>query len=128
MRVHELHDLFFPLHHHVVEHADDIVLVIDDVLGDLLDGVLELVGVPDDLLDALVDIVFVLVFLVDLPVVRDGDIPLSSFSNPLSYMFLTIPLSYLFLSTFVPLADVFSRGNDDRYRGRTGRAILLYGR
>ena len=114
MRVHERHDIFFIHHHHVVEHVDDIVLVIDVVvLGDVLDGVLDLVGVPDDLRDALVDIVLVLGLLVDLPVVRDADIPLSSFSSPLSYLFLTIPLSCLFLSTSVPLSDVFGRGDDD---------------
>ncbi len=130
MHVHELLDLFLTLHHHVPEHVDDIVLVIDVVLvdRDILDGVLELVGVPDDLLDALVGIVLVLGLLVELPVVRDDDIPLSSFSNPLSCLFLTNPLSYLFLSNSVPLSDMLGRGGDDRCRGRTGRSILLYGR
>ena len=138
MHVHELHDLFFSSHHHVVEHVDDIVLVIDIVLGDLVDGDLELV-VPDDIRDILVDIMRVLELLVapGLLVVRNDDMsltnmPLSSLINPLSYIIplssLSSPLSYLILSIIVPLSDVLSREGDDWCRGRTGRTNFFYGR
>ena len=129
MRVEELDDFFMSLHHHVVEHVDDIVVVIDALLDDLLDGVAELLVVPDDVRDVLVDVVHVLLELLrdgdisvfELLVVDDipiFDIPLSSLSIPLSC---TVPLSslsnhlsYLILSIIVPISDVFGRGGDDQ--------------
>ena len=102
MHVHELNDYFFSFHHHVVEHVDDIILVIDIVLGDLVDGVLELVVVLDDLRDMFVDVVRVFELLVVLDLLVDDDMPLSSLSNPLSCLILSNPLSYLFLSNIVP--------------------------
>ncbi len=51
MHVHELLDPFLSFNHHVVKHVGDVVLVVDIVLVDLIDGVLELVVVPDNLLD-----------------------------------------------------------------------------
>ncbi len=59
MHVHELLDPFFSLNHHVVKHVDDVVLVVDIVLVDLVDGVLELVVVPDNLRDMFVDVMHV---------------------------------------------------------------------
>ncbi len=71
--------IFLSFHHHDVEHVDDVVLVLDAVLGDLVDGVLELLGAPDDLRDDLLDVMHVIEFLVilDLLVVRNDDFPLS---------------------------------------------------
>ena len=77
---------FLSLLHHVVEHVDDVALVLDAVLGDLVDGCLELLVVPDDIRDVLVDVMHVLGLLllldVDIPCyslfVLDVDIPLSS--------------------------------------------------
>ena len=103
-------------HHHTTEHIDDVVVFLHAVLDDLLDGVVELLVVPNHLRDVLVDVVHVLLELLrgddipffellrgdDIPLffelllVHDGDIPLSSLSNHLSY-----PLSSL--STFVVL-------------------------
>ena len=101
MRVEELDDSFLALHHHVVEHVDDIVLILDAVLGDLLDGVVELLVVLDNLRDVIVDVVRV---LFDLLLLHGVDMPLSSLSSP---------LSFLVLSIIVPLSDVFGRGGDD---------------
>ena len=71
MRVEELLDSFFSLHHHVLENVDDVVVVLGAVLDDLADGVLELLVVPDDLRKVLVDVMHVL----ELHVVRETDIP-----------------------------------------------------
>ena len=81
MRVEELHDSFCCLHHYVGGHVDDIVVVLDVVLDDHVDGVRELLVVPDDLRDILVDVMHVLELLVVLGLleVRDDDVPLSSF-------------------------------------------------
>ena len=77
MRVEELDDSFFPFHYHVVEHNDDIIVVPDALLGDLLDGVVELLVVPDGLRDVLVDVVHVL-----LELLLGGDIPVFFPTSP----------------------------------------------
>ena len=71
MRDEELLDPFPSFLDHVVQHVDDVVVFSIVLLGDLVDGVLELLFVPDDVGDLHVDIIRV----VDLHV----DIPLSSF-------------------------------------------------
>ena len=67
--VEELVDFFFSFGHHILEHIDDVVVVLRAVLDHLLDGDVELLVVPDDLRDILLDVVRVLLIL------RDDDIP-----------------------------------------------------
>ena len=55
---------------HVVKHGDDVDLAFAVVLDDPVDGVLELLVVPDGLRDVLVDVVRALCLLVT----RDDDI------------------------------------------------------
>ena len=76
VRVEELLESFFSFTDHVVQHGDDVVLVPIVRLGDLVDGVLELLVVPDDVQDILVDAVHVLGLLL---VVLGDDMPLSFF-------------------------------------------------
>ena len=58
MRDEELLDSVSSFFDHVVQHIDDVLAIL--VLGDLADGVLELLVVPDDVVDAAleVDILF----------------------------------------------------------------------
>ena len=96
-RVEELDDSVFSFRHHIVEHIDDVVVVLRAVLDDLLDGDVELLVVPDDLRDILLDVVRV--FLRDddilsfFIVLRADDIPFffSSFSLCMMAIFPCLP-------------------------------------
>ena len=66
--VEELVDLLFSFRHHILEHIDDVVVVLRAGLDDLLNGGVELLVVPDRLRDVLVDVVHVDILL-------GGDIP-----------------------------------------------------
>ena len=89
MRVEELDDLFFSFYHHVVEHVDNIVVVLDAFLDDALDGVVELLVVPDGLRDVLVDVVHVL-----LELLRDGYIPFFELLRDGDITFFNIPIVF----------------------------------
>ncbi len=130
MRVEELLESFFSLPHHVPEHVDSIVVVLGVVLDDLVDGVLELLVVLDVLLGDLVDGVHVL----ELIVVHNAGIPLSSLffvhhdDIPLSLtLSIIVPLAaFVILSNLVPLSDMPGREGDDGCRGRTDRALFCF--
>ena len=59
MRVEELLESFSSFLDHVVQHDDDVVVLAIVLLGDLVDGVLELLVVPDYVGDVHVDMPFV---------------------------------------------------------------------
>ena len=56
MRDEELLDPFSSFLDHVVQHVDDVVVLAIVLLGDLVDGVLELLVVPDGVRDILLDV------------------------------------------------------------------------
>ena len=56
MRDEELLDPFSSFMDHVVQHVDDVAVLAIVLLGDLVDGVLELLVVPDDVRDILLDV------------------------------------------------------------------------
>ena len=139
MRDEELLDPFSSFMDHVVQHVDDVAVLAIVLHGDLVDGVLELLVVPGDVRDILLDVDIPFFELLhdisffELLLLRDGDIPFSSFSNHLSYplssLSIVVPLSdFMILSIVVPLSDILGRGGDDGCRGGTGRAMISFGR